>query len=259
MDELHMLAGLLEETPSDRTVATGRARLGQEIAAPAGPERRRLRWPVFAGFGLAATAAAVTGTLVLGSGTTPRAPDPGEADAPMTTRTVLLAAAEKAGTAPAAGRYWHTRILNRTPRQVGPENNRYWVQETEVTERWTERSGRAVVGFRPGGARPVTPADIAAWKRDGSPRRWPVETVETGWKGPRYFTVKPGPGRLQPHRDVPTFGVCDKEMTFAQVAALPDEPKALRAALAKAKRNGDDGPVPSDADQSFLAGCTAGL
>ncbi|WP_067814605.1 CU044_5270 family protein [Actinomadura kijaniata] len=259
MDELRMLADLLEENPSDRTAAEGRARLGQEIAAPARPERRRLRWPVFAGFGLAATAAAVTGTLVLSSGTTPRAPDPGPAAAPMTARTVLLAAAEKAEAAPATGRYWHTKSVDKAFQRVGPKNNPYWIEETQVSETWTERNGQQSLGFRSAGVRPATPADTAAWRRDGSPQRWPAESIETGWGGPKHLTIKPQPGLLVRRKETPRFGVCDKEMTFAQVAALPDEPTALRAALHKAMLNGDDGPVPPGSQQSFLTSCTAHL
>ncbi|MEO3826677.1 CU044_5270 family protein [Actinomadura sp. B10D3] len=56
-----------------------------------------------------------------------------------------------------------------------------------------------------------------------------------------------------------TFTICDKAMSFAQVQALPGDPATLKAAIVKAMRSNDDGPVPPGAEQGFTARCLSSL
>jgi len=110
MDEMRMISTLLDERPSERSVAEGRARLEREIENGRRDGARRFtipRWSITAPVMAAGAVAAVTAVAVaMSSGTTPRAPDHSSA-APMTARSVLLSAATKIEQAPAThGRYW---------------------------------------------------------------------------------------------------------------------------------------------------------
>lgn len=55
------------------------------------------------------------------------------------------------------------------------------------------------------------------------------------------------------------FELCDKQVDFAALRALPTEPGALREALEHATLHGDDGAVPADAQDRFVTDCTIGL
>ncbi|WP_067451373.1 CU044_5270 family protein [Actinomadura macra] len=257
MDEFQMIATLLDEPPSGEAAAAGRRRLTTEIRHP----RRRpalQRLPLFGGIGLAATAAGVAGVLLLSSGTSPRAPDPVDAR-PMSAQAVLLSAARQAEAAPATGRYWHVRIMMTRPVQVGPAGNRYWVDRRFVDETWTQPSGRSSSGFREVGARPSSQADAAAWKRDGSPVKWDLGKGDTVDGAHIFVYATPQPGRVTKTAGSNTFNVCDKEMSYKQVRALPAEPAALKNAVVKAMRNNDDGRVPADAQNGFVQQCLVGL
>ncbi|MFC4912431.1 CU044_5270 family protein [Actinomadura gamaensis] len=115
MDELQMIASLLDEEPSAHGGQDGRRKLTREIASQgARTPRRRLsarpRFALFGGFGLAGAAAAVAGAVLLSSGTTPRAPD--RHAAPQSAARLMLAAAESADHEPAqrTGRYWQVQF-----------------------------------------------------------------------------------------------------------------------------------------------------
>ncbi|HEU5025791.1 MAG TPA: CU044_5270 family protein [Spirillospora sp.] len=243
MDELQMIATMLDEPPAPDAEAAVRRRITAGMREPERAPRRAWRRPaLWSGLGLAATAAAVTGALTLTtSGTAPRAPDPGHgAVRPMSAKTVLLTAAEHAETAPSTGRYWHVRTLSSMPFHGGPRNGGYWGSRLTVGETWTLRDGRSWTGYREAGVR-IAPEDEAAWKRDGSPNK--------AASAHGLFKAK-GPG---------TFLVCDKEMSFKQVQALPADRAGLQSALKRAMLHNDDGPVPPGAQRMFVAGCLAGL
>ncbi|MBW8482001.1 CU044_5270 family protein [Actinomadura parmotrematis] len=245
MDELQMIATLLDEEPAPRTAAAGRARLVHEIAEPARP-RRRVPRPAWAGLGLAATAAAVTGAVALSSGTTaPRAPDPAAAQ-PVSARSVLLAAAGTAEAAPADGRYWHVRAVRHLRVQVGPKSNRYWLVKRQVEETWTDRTGRSWSGVRAVGAAPASAADTLAWKRDGAPRVWKLGRADTARQEMLTLSAGPAPGALVRSAGT-SFALCERRMTVAQALALPADAAALRARLGLAAKGG------------WTKGCLAGL
>ncbi|MFC5187474.1 CU044_5270 family protein [Actinomadura harenae] len=218
MDELEMIATMLDEPPTAESEAAVRRRLLSGTSEPEPPKRRAQRRPIlWSGFGLAATAAAVTGAVVLSSGTTPRAPDAGhgpEAVQPMSAKTVLLTAAEHAETAPATGQYWH--VLRIQSNAFYNERGDYWMLGQQLIGQWSQRDGRSWTGFRGLGAVPMTPKDAPAFKRAGSPDPAPISPAlmkDTGTK---------------------TFSVCDAAMTFKQVQALPATPGALKNALKRA-------------------------
>ncbi|TDD87386.1 CU044_5270 family protein [Actinomadura rubrisoli] len=263
MDELRMIATMLDEPPTPEAAARGRARLERGIHAPQRPSRRlsRPRLPLLAGLGAATTAAAVTGAVLLSSGTSPRAPDPVRAE-PVSARTVLLTAARQAEAeaAPATGRYWHVRTLTAIPRKVGPKGDQYWMDKLMVSEHWARPDGLSWFGYREVGARPHTAEDKVKWARDGSPTKWTAGTPEPGDEdGPAILYGTPRPGHVGKVPNSRTFTVCDKELSLRQVQSLPTDPVALRTAVMRAMRTNDDGPVPVSAETNFLQGCLVQL
>ncbi|MFI6515152.1 CU044_5270 family protein [Spirillospora sp. NPDC050679] len=266
MDEMRAIAEMLDEAPSKESTVRGRNRLTTEIRTPdagrgarSAERGRRLRWPVLAGAGLATAAAVTAAAIVVPSGSSaPGSTNGPSAAEPMTARTVLMSAAERAEAAPATGRYWHVRTLAYHPVQVGGKN-RYWMERLQVEENWTDRGGRSWFGLREVGARPLTPADATAWKRDGQPAKWDLGVGDTADRARLSLQTKPKAGRLVKGAPPHTFNVCDKTMTFKQLQALPTSPAALKGAVTKAMDGNDDGPVPADARQGFLQGCLVGL
>lgn len=218
MDELQMIATMLDEPPAPETQASVRRRLLDGMREPQRPARSDRRGPVlWSGFGLAATAAAVTGAVVLSTGSAPRAPDPGHGPAaarPMSARTALLTAAEHAEAAPATGEYWH--VLSVQSRAFHNERGGYWMLGRQLIGQWSRPDGRSWTGYRGLGAVPMSAEDAPAFRRDGSPDPNPISPAldrDTGTK---------------------TFLVCDRDMTFKQVQALPTDPGELRGALRRA-------------------------
>ncbi|MGK5554785.1 CU044_5270 family protein [Actinomadura kijaniata] len=217
MDELQMITTMLDEPPTPQGKAAVRHRLLNGMREPKRPTRRAWRRPaLWSGFGLTATAAAVTGTVVLSSGTTPRAPDPDGPGAaqPMSARTVLLTAAEHAEAAPATGKYWH--VLKVQSRAFHNERGNYWMLGRQLIGQWSRPDGRSWTGYRGLGAVPMSAKDAPAFRRDGSPDPSPISP------------------RLVKDTGTKTFLVCDREMTFKQVQALPTDPGKLNGALKRA-------------------------
>jgi hypothetical protein len=266
MNELQMISELLDETPSERTVAQGRERLRSEIAdpRPAAPARarRRLSLPRWGlGLGLAGAAGAAAVAVAVAGTTSPASPPGGTATQDLSARTVLLAAADRATTAPTAqGAYWRVRYLEALPFKVGPRGRQYTIEELRINETWTDRQGRSWTGDRVAGARPKTPADAAAWKRDGSPTKWDMGPGDTVGGGHVFRYATPQPGRLVKKDPPYGFMVAERWMTFRQLQALPTNPQALRAKLTPGDRPRADGEkVPADAQDGWTAGALGAL
>ncbi|REE97043.1 CU044_5270 family protein [Thermomonospora umbrina] len=246
MNELQMISAALEESPSERTTAEGRARLLAEIADPGratAPARRRRfslpRWGL--GLGLAGVTAAAVAVAVAVSGTTPADPPPGKQSATdLSARAVLLAAAERAESIPVAqGRYWHVKRMYAISLRVGPERNPYTMERLNIEETWTDRKGRSWTGHREVGARPKTPADAEAWKRDGSPTRWDLGPADTVQGGRSYLYGTPRPGTVVAMDPPHGFYLYDGLISFEELRRLPADPKRLSARLLDAGRGGD--------------------
>ncbi|MFG2003861.1 CU044_5270 family protein [Spirillospora sp. NPDC048911] len=217
MDEFQTIATMLDEPPTPESEAAVRHRLLNGMREPERPARRAWRRPArWSGFGLAATAAVVTGAVVLSSGTTPRAPDPGRRTTarPMSAQTVLLTAAGHAETAPATGKYWH--VLRVQSRAIHNSRKGYWMLGRQLIGQWSRPDGRSWTGYRGLGAVPMSARDAPAFQRDGSPDPAPVSPALVKDAGTK------------------TFLVCDRAMTFKQVQALPTDPGKLRGALRRA-------------------------
>ena len=191
MTELEMIRELLPDAagPAQTTIRTAEKLLAAEIAGGSRPRRRYLSY----GLGAVAVGAAAAGAVaVIGSGS------PGPSRAPTATgsggtsvQKFLLAAAETAAKEP-VGRYWRVLTIGGQSYHVGPANGGYtMVGYRDETDRWTARSmtDPDTLYTRDLGARPLTAADAAAWRRAGSP------TTVRVWSNDHYTTLSTTPGR----------------------------------------------------------------
>jgi hypothetical protein len=201
--------------------------------------RRRL---VLAGALPVAVAALVTGALVLtngspegaetGSGGTTARPDP------RTASDLLLVAAEQTGSDTATGGRYRVRAYEHGERK---EVGRYAIMARNANEQWlaTGPDDPSVEVHQYLGARPATPADEAAWRAAGSPDRW-TEDTPPGTKRIEH-TVAAGPRQVGPLREGArreSMLLAGQPVTEAELAALPTEPTALKAALLAKLRAG---------------------
>jgi hypothetical protein len=239
--ELERLRELLPEQPppSRDSQAKARARLLQ-LAGSSGRSRRRRRPVVrlavrLASVGIAAAAvlALLLGPLYL-TGVLDRRDDPqatGPAASPSSAasdaaaRNVLLGAARQVDALQPepVGAYWRVRSLISVPYSVGP----YTVESWRVEETWAARgsSGQSLAGSCDLGTRPRTAADIAAWKRDGSPDVW----GSSGSDGPT-LAVKPGVCRLDKSGLRFVLGE-DRKVGYSAIEAIPSDVEGLREYL----------------------------
>ena len=238
MDELSMVRQLLAEpAPSAEVVAEGRGRLLGSPTGGVGLVRRIRRGAIRSVFalglmGAAAAAVLAVATLVSGEGTSPG----GGAGAPVVTggsaRSVLLAAAVLAESDSATGKYWHVRSMSRTtlPQRFGHGDDRYTLEQLSVTENWTSHGGRSWLGRREW-VRPKTPKDEAAWRRNGSPRRWCIGQTDTSPPQPICLRTAPGTASVMGFGQ-DTFEITEgHDLTFRQLQRLPERPAALRGWL----------------------------
>jgi hypothetical protein len=178
---------------------------------------------------------------------------------PATTRQILLAAAEKVEQSEeTSGRYWVEKTEHGGLRQVGPADARYEILERRHSENWepTNPKDQTVFLEKYLGAAPATPADEAAWKADGSPTRWiekipdlPDPIVIEAAAGPVGGRSVPGSQAGRPGMPEPDFSVDGTPMSRAELAALPTDPAALKAALLKARA--ENGSVTTGKEYSF--------
>jgi hypothetical protein len=197
------------------------------------PERRRSvpRWSLV-GTGVAGAAAAAVLVVSTWTGTVPPPPPVGAVPGatgearPVTAREVLLAAATRAQSAPAAhGKYWHVRTLD----VYGPMKlDSYLVMRRSVEESWDARDPRGTSwsGHRDIGVRPRAAADEKAWRAAGSPTRW---TLDADSDNALVLSTEPDKGYLLKDPDPPRYLEDLGMLTLAQVQRLPADPAALKA------------------------------
>lgn len=238
MDEISMTHRLLAEPPpGPHVVAEGRARL---LGAARGGRTTRIARPTSTpgrvafrrSVGLALTGALAAAVVVVAALVPEVGTSPGAEGDPATggsARDVLLAAAVRAESEPTSGTYWHVRSTSTTtwPREFGRGDNRYTVELRSVVELWTKRNGQTWLGQRRW-VRPKSQEDEAAWRRDGSPNEWCMGNTDTEPSQPNCLHTAPGTASLT-RVGQDTFVVVEgRELTFAQLQLLPDDPEALR-------------------------------
>ncbi|MEU0478044.1 CU044_5270 family protein [Streptosporangium sp. NPDC006013] len=252
MDDLTAVRDLLAEPePSREVIAAGRDRLLAAMPSPQGPpgdrrllqarRGRRAAWWTALGMGLAGTAAAAA--LVITSSTAasptplPHLPAPGTQDTGAEARQVLLAAATAAARAPAEGAYWVTRTV-RGNQRVAPSAG-YLILQSRAEEMWLSRArdGQSWRISQYLGAKPATPKDEAAWRKDGSPDRWLfADGALTGGYVSAEDRIESKPGEREASRLRGKWkgsaGYLTKGLlTWAEVRAIPDTPEKLRIYL----------------------------
>ncbi|WP_214410106.1 CU044_5270 family protein [Sphaerisporangium fuscum] len=247
MDEISAVRDLYGNPPLDPFLQSRvRVRLDQEMGAR-GEGRRRSPWKAVAA-GLAVVAAVATVTVAVPelSARLDASRDT-TATASLTGKDVLLRIADQAESTPeTTGEYWHVREFGHYTfgKQLGEGANKYWVEASELREHWTTRDGESWVGERKLGVVPKTPADLEAWRRDGSPSQWD-RTMEP--KLVEHLSLAPDKGALTQMRRGEVsyrpdgkymvtggdpkvdFLIAGRELTYAQVRALPEDPAALTA------------------------------
>jgi hypothetical protein len=250
MDEMQKIRDLMPEqpAPSANVVVQARARLAElsESAVPA-PQRPRRRL-VIAGIATVAAAAAAVGVVTVpqwgAEQPTPNVVAGDHGTAP-TAREVLQVAARKADQdAAGSGRFWRVRTVSITPavnQLVGTAPNTYRLETRWVTESWASLDGKEPdwSGQRKAGIRPASPADEAAWKRDGSPTTWNLgPNTELNGRD-HVLSAAPDEGLLR-KRDVQEQVV--PGFTAKQLRDLPADPVALRELVTEAIKSQDIGP-----------------
>lgn len=181
--------------------------LAQAMSAPRTTVKvRRVLRPMW-GLGLvgaAAAAALVVATTATspgdggkGDGGKAAVPSPARSLVKLNARSVLLTAAESAKRQPIShGKYWHSQVQFAALEQVGPANNQYAVLNRYQHDNWDPASPKVEGWFKSSslGTRPATPADEAAWRRDGSPSAWSTQP-KPAMKGapPKRFELKADP------------------------------------------------------------------
>uniref|UniRef100_UPI003F4970B6 hypothetical protein n=1 Tax=Nonomuraea bangladeshensis TaxID=404385 RepID=UPI003F4970B6 len=138
--------------------------------------------------------------------------------------------------------FWYVRALQtRThDRRVGV-TEKYWVVQQEESQDWVDREGRILHAHRLLGWRPKSPSDLAAWKRDGSPKQWSYRTEGMLVK----LSAMPGKTVV---RQVKGTGwwFNERKLSLRDIQTLPSTPKDLEHWLAKASAEGDDPVRPED-------------
>ncbi|MEU8245123.1 hypothetical protein [Nonomuraea sp. NPDC048916] len=144
----------------------------------------------------------------------------------------------------AESQYWYVKTvqLRTHERQVGGKE-KYWVVQQEANEEWTDREGRSWRAHRSLGVRPKSAADMAAWKRDGSPQQWSYRTEGMLVK----LSATPGKAVVRPVKNT-GWWLGERKLSFQDIQTLPATSKELEKWLAKASAEGDDPVRPENFD-----------
>jgi hypothetical protein len=253
MDELHKIRKAFPEQPGPSAEVTQQARRQvQALVREAESTRRRDRWYAAAkagrvGIALTATAA----TVALAALATPlffspgTGPDAGPVPSTITptphlvtaSQVLLATAVQQERNEKVSGKYYRVRSLQlRGNTEVG--SPKYKLERPSITESWMpmKQGVQSWFGWVDLGARPATPADVAKWKKQGSPTSWQLSyevdpvTMKANEPTVRKMTFDEVPPGYY------LSGV--KPVTAQQIQALPTDPVKLRALLAKGAEPG---------------------
>jgi hypothetical protein len=188
----------------------------------------------------------------------PGALGPGPADATASGREILLTAAQKVSGASGqrTGRYWVTPAVVGNFVRVGPAGDPYEVLEKIETQYWAAQNphdGSPSI-WQPLEVQLASPADRAAWRRDGSPTVWRDAGEATSFASPQGATngsfldpLSAGPGEpssLSAGYGLPPFLVGTRALTLSQLQKLPADPVRLKQLLMAAYQAAGSGERP---------------
>ncbi|GAA4565066.1 hypothetical protein GCM10023176_12320 [Micromonospora coerulea] len=214
---------------------------------------KRLRVAFLATVGAAAAAVTAVAVAVAGPSAAPRnaldaAPGVGSlaTRAPLDSSRLLLVAAERSDKAPRAVERYLTiqtesgfavpvKAADGTYAMFAKSGGQYWLARSSVESSWVISQSL--------GAAPATPSDEAAWHRNGSPAIIKITK-------PKPFDLQIAPGKVYGNRvdAAHLFALGDRNVSQAQLDALPTDPTALRAALLS-RFHGGGSDMPTDRDQ----------
>jgi hypothetical protein len=258
MDEIDLVKELFAEPvpPAPEVVERAYVRM---VGGAGGDWMRRSRNPtvvLVAAASLAAAAVAAVAVTSSLSHTSP--PPPGRhittkpARRPLpTARDVFLMAANHVPASPTTGRYWRVRTMDFQVRPGGTKAHPYDLLYGSSSDEWypVNPSQRYWNVGQLLGARPLTAADVRAWRAAGAPRTWRVQPGNA----PNSM-IRAAPSRLtyvsasSSQMPAATAWNLDGVTTYAQLRQLPSTVGGLRDYLASvAKAN----PIPGDAAQQL--------
>ncbi|WP_232831929.1 CU044_5270 family protein [Nocardiopsis sp. FIRDI 009] len=155
---------------------------------------------------------------------TPASPTEGSADDGAT--EVMAPLAEAVRSQPVDGAVWYQHHVSADAWGVGPEGDRYGVYSITEVQSWVDtETGQATHELMSADWSLVAERGREAWKRDGSPTRWPRE--EERWEIPRGDEEEEGP--FTPGTVSYFFG--DTRMSAQDLQGLPSDPERLREML----------------------------
>ncbi|MEV0153852.1 CU044_5270 family protein [Micromonospora sp. NPDC050686] len=241
-----VVAGIL----ANASTADGRAAADQ-LRRP-----KRLRVALLASVGVTVAAVTAAAVALALPGAAPRkAPDAAPAvaspatQAPMDSSRLLLVAAERSDKAPPAGGRYLTiqtesgfavpvEAADGTYTMFDRTGGQYWLASSSADSSWAMSQSL--------GAAPATPSDEAAWRRNGSPAVIRITK-------PKPFDLQTAAGKVHGNTvdAAHLFALGDRNVSQAQLDALPTDPAALRGALLS-RYDGGGGDMPTDRDQWLL-------
>ncbi|MFE9657865.1 CU044_5270 family protein [Micromonospora sp. NPDC006431] len=244
-DTAQAIAGIM----ANASAADRHAALDQ----PRTPRRPRAVLLKAVGVAAAAVTAVAVAVAVAGPGAAPRnAPNaaPGivspAPQRPMDASRLLLVAAERSNkTSPDSGRYLTIQTESGFAVPVEAADGTYTMFARSGSQYWLARSSadRSWVISQSLGAAPATPSDEAAWRRNGSPAVMRITK-------PKPFDLQIAPGKVHGNTvdAAHLFALGDRNVSQAELDALPADPVALRGALLS-RFDGGGGDMPTDRDQ----------
>lgn len=163
-------------------------------------------------------------------------------------QTLLTAAMRVARTAAQnPGRYWEQPGVVGNFQRVGPASDHYLILEKVGVQQWTAQSAKLPSPSieQPLGVQFASSADARAWQADGSPSSWPDVGQDTSLASPQGYTdgfsrpVTIAAGK--PVAEMVGYGSAGiyafgRQMSAAQVLALPTAPAAVKALLMRQYR-----------------------
>jgi hypothetical protein len=220
-----------------------------------GDRQRRSRRALFSTVGATAVAAAAAVVAVAVAGPGPSTVPAPPSAAPLNANQLLLAAAERtAAVAPATtGRYLN--LQSEYGFAMPTADGSYTVVQRTLGQYWlaSRKADRSWVTTQSLGVKPVTAEDEAAWQRAGSPAVVEVIRPKPQSANPKPAKMPVAAGKVygNPVDQQDIFGIGKQRMTMADLAELPAEPAALRAALLD-RFDGGGGDQPTDRGQWLL-------